>query len=155
MFTENVQLASQELMVNLRLALSVWLTSPFLLIRRSSLTTLLTNLGKWQPVPSVNKPPPQRKLLFRMFPESFCVHPSFLHQLCSSVYWQYDERHNYNKFVWPYNVLFCSLKLAPFSHRALLLKCLVTGPTCYLRLCDITLCHHAAILARKNCCCCC
>lgn len=40
---ENLQLMSQEPMVNLCLALSIWLTSPFLLIRRSSLTTLLAN----------------------------------------------------------------------------------------------------------------
>ena len=84
-------------MVNLRLALSVWLTSPFLLIRRSSLTTLLTNLVKWQPVPSVNKSPSQRKLLFWMFPESF--HPSFSHQLWSSFYWQYDKWHNCNNIL--------------------------------------------------------
>lgn len=82
-----MQLASQEPMVNLRLALSIWLTSRFLLIRRSSLTTLLANLEEWQPVPDINTP---LSLLKTWYPCkcSLCYRISLSFYLWAVISWQ-------------------------------------------------------------------
>lgn len=48
---EDVTLASEDLVLNMLLVMSIWLTGPFLFIRRGSLTTLAANLEKWQQFP--------------------------------------------------------------------------------------------------------
>lgn len=46
-----------SILLNICLVVSIWLMGPFLLIRKSSLTTLAANLEKWQPLPSISQPP--------------------------------------------------------------------------------------------------